>query len=108
MLPSVSSVVPRKHLCRIVTRITDWPTQAARGPGRFRDREGREDNLTRWDAEVRRIFEGEAEHGLRDVRGMLGLASSKIPVTHVVRGQPRLFDQPFGSHQFHATRYGRL
>ena len=75
------------------------------GPGRFRDRQGREDDLRRWDRAVRRIFKGATEHGLRHVREMLGLGAGSIPVTHVVHGCPRYFDHLFLSRHFRATAY---
>ncbi len=75
------------------------------GPARFKDKEGREDDLRRWDTAVRRIFEGTTEHGLRHVREMLGFGSADVPVTHVVQGRPRFFDHLFLSSHFRATDY---
>jgi endonuclease/exonuclease/phosphatase family metal-dependent hydrolase len=75
-------------------------SRAAR-PGWFTDKSGHEDDLQRWDAAVRGIFEGSAQHGLRHVHE-IGIGSLP-PTTHIVRGRPRFFDHLFLSRHFRTT-----
>lgn len=72
----------------------------------FTDKNGQEDNLQRWDAAVRRIFDTAARHGLRHVNELGD--GRPPPTTHIVRGRPRFFDHLFLSRHFRTKDYRYL
>jgi endonuclease/exonuclease/phosphatase family metal-dependent hydrolase len=74
-------------------------------PGWFTDREGRTDDLRRWNAAVRQIFEGSTQHGLQHIRDIAGGDPRHVPVTHIVHGQPRFFDHLFVSRHLRMIGY---
>lgn len=74
-------------------------------PDSFTDMEGRTYGLHRWDATVRRIFEGSSRHGLRHVIKVDDEWPSQVPTTYFARNKPWFFDHLFVSTHFQVTGY---